>query len=115
MLANILDNEDSVTDLRVTEPYFHSQEPYGYVDTGTYACSDDETSYEGYEWTHSMADVINSLIDAGLKIEFLHEFPFIGWKAFPFLEQDGEGWWRMPAGKPDLPLMFSIKAPRPER
>ena len=115
VFMKIFDDEVSVTGLHVTEPYFHNPEPYGYVGTGTYACSDDETSYEGYEWTHSMADIINSLIGAGLRIEFLHEAPFIEWKAFPFLEQDRDGWWRMPAGKPDLPLMFSIKACRSER
>ena len=114
MFANILDHEDSGTGPRATEPYFHALEPFQYVDTGTYASRDDETRYEGCEWTHSMADIVNSLIGAGLKIEFFHEFPFIGWKAFPFLEQDHEGWWKMPAGKPDLPLMFSIKASRPE-
>ena len=113
--TSIFDDEKSVTDLRVTEPYFHEPEPYRYVDTGTYACRDDETTYEGCEWTHSMADIVDSLIGVGLQIEFFHEFPFTDWKAFPILEQDREGWWRMPAGKPDLPLMFSIKASRPER
>ena len=40
-----------------------------------------------------MADIVNSLVGAGLRIEFIHEFPFIAWKAFPFLEQDSEAWW----------------------
>lgn len=115
VFMNVFDNEDSVTDLCVTDTYFHASEPVRYFGKGTYACRDDQTTYESYEWTHSMADIVNSLTGAGLRIEFLHEFPFIGWKAFPFLEQDREGWWRMPSGKPNLPLMFSIKASRPER
>ena len=115
VLMNIFDDEDSVTDLRVTDPYFHGREPARYFDTGTYASEGDQTTYESYEWSHSMADIVNSLVSAGLRIEFLNEFPFIAWKAFPFLEQDREGWWRMPASKPELPLMFSIRASRPER
>ncbi len=114
MLGNMFDNEESVTCLRVTEPYFHSREPYRYVDRGTYATTDDETIYTNYEWIHSMSDIINSLIGVGLQIEFVHEFPFIGWRAFPVLERDCQGWWRMPAGRPDVPLMFSIRATRPE-
>ena len=115
VFMNVFDNEAYVTDLNVTDAYFHTREPARFVGEGTYACRDDQTTYESYEWTHSMADIVNSLTGAGLRIEFLNEFPFIDWQAFPFLERDGEGWWRMPSGKPDLPLMFSIKASRPER
>ena len=35
------------------------------------------------------------LINAGLKIEFLHEFPMIFFKTvFPFMKQDKDGDWR---------------------
>jgi hypothetical protein len=50
---------------------------------------------------------------AGLRIEYLHEHPWVPWKMFPFMveTEPGSGVWRLP--EPDnarLPLLFSLKA-----
>jgi hypothetical protein len=29
-----------------------------------------------YVWDHSLDDVANTLVEAGLQIEYLHEFPY---------------------------------------
>ncbi len=103
--------ESDAPDLRVTDSYFHSEEPrIEGPGTGTYADPSAEIHTPEYEWVHSLGDVVNSLISAGLKIEYLHEFPFTEYKAFPFLEQGTDGWWRLNPGKAQLPLLFSLKA-----
>ncbi len=57
---------------------------------------------------------MTSLADAGLRIEFLHEFDFVRWPV-PFLVEGEDGRWRLPAGsKGGLPLFFSLKATKPE-
>jgi hypothetical protein len=38
-------------------------------------------------WDHSLGDVINSLVDAGLKIEYVHEFPYAVRAEFPFMDK----------------------------
>ena len=77
-----------------------------------------EPSYAGsqliqsptYEWPHSLGDIVTALIEAGLKLEFLHEFPFCHYQAYPMMIQGGDGWWRFPEHNESFPQMFSIKA-----
>ena len=69
-----------------------------------------------YAWQHSMGEIITSLAEAGLRIEYLHEHPWVPWKMFPFLVEiePGSGVWRLP--EPDdarLPLLYSLKATKP--
>jgi SAM-dependent methyltransferase len=103
-----------VTELQAAYSYFHSPEPYEVETAGSYA---DPTAHVGqpveYEWHHSLADIINALISAGLRIEFLHEFPFCAYAMFPFMERHEDGWWRLPSDVPVIPLMFSLKAVKP--
>jgi hypothetical protein len=65
---------------------------------------------KNYEWTHSMSDIINSLIQAGLRIEFLNEYPFSVWKQFPFSERGLDGYYRLKNQKAEIPLIFTLKA-----
>ena len=77
-----------------------------------------EPSYAGtqvietptYEWQHTMGDIVTALIDAGLRIEFLHEFPFTCFQAYPVMERADDGWWRLPKHNDSFPQMFSIRA-----
>jgi hypothetical protein len=55
---------------------------------------------------------VDSLLDVGLRLEFLHEFPFVAWRMFPFMEHGEDDWWRLPAGVPSAPLAFSLRARR---
>ena len=65
-----------------------------------------------YEWPHSLGDIVCALIDAGLRIEFLHEFPFTQYQAYPVMERGDDGWWRLPKHNESFPQMFSIRATR---
>ena len=65
-----------------------------------------------YEWQHSLSDIVCALIDVGLRIEFLHEFPFTCYQAHPVMERDVDGWWRLPRHNESFPQMFSIRATR---
>ncbi len=97
--------------MKVGYSYFHTPEPtkFDWGETeGDYAGTCEVVTSDSYEWTHSMSDIINSIITAGLKIEFLHEFPVIFYKCYPFMEQDGNGFWRVKGDK--IPLIFTIKA-----
>jgi hypothetical protein len=51
---------------------------------------------------------MNALIGAGLRIEFLHEFPDITYQQFPFMEEYKPRHWRIKGI--DIPLTFSLKA-----
>ncbi len=107
--------DEGATDLRIVLSYFHSDEPQRYIARGTYADPMSDYTAPEYEWSHSLADIINSLIAGGLAIDELREFPFAAWKMLPFMEQDAEGFWRLPARFPQLPLTFSVGATRVAR
>ncbi len=97
--------------LEVHYPYFHDTEPMRFENQGSYASGGAAgTRHVMYEWAHSLGDVVNALISAGLQIEFLHEFPYACYRMFPFLEPDGGGWWRLNAKHGCIPMTFSLKA-----
>ncbi len=97
--------------LEVHYPYFHDTEPMRFENQGSYASGGAAgTRHVTYEWAHSLGDVVNALISAGLQIEFLHEFPYACYRMFPFLEPDGGGWWRLNAKHGCIPMTFSLKA-----
>lgn len=110
----VFDNGDDVTGLQVANPYFHSAEPLEFEVSGSYA--DREAKVEQpveYEWMHSLGDIVNALIGAGLRIEFLHEFPYAVDPAIlppSATVRDEEGWYRLADRDNMIPLMFSLKA-----
>ena len=63
-----------------------------------------------YEWTWSLGEILTSLLEAGLKIEFFHEYDRLFYKGFPDMLQDEEGWWFLPEYKGMLPLTFTLRA-----
>ncbi len=94
-------------DKKIIEPYFNQGVEY-YANETDY-CSKDLILNDEYGWRWTLGDIVTALIEAGLTIEFLHEFPFSVYDAWPTMVKDGD-WWYYPDGKKDVPLSFSIKA-----
>ena len=65
---------------------------------------------ECYEWQHSIGEILNAILDAGLRIQFFHEFALSGYKAFPCMEKGQDGWWRLTSYNVSVPQLFSLKA-----
>lgn len=106
----VFDDDPGMKDLRVRYPYFNKQ-PTRFEEEGDYADPDAHVqSKVDYEWTFTMGGIINNLIEAGLQIEFLHEFPYLCWRQFAFEEVSKDGYYRLPKGMPSIPLAFSLKA-----
>jgi len=101
-------------EIKAERSYFFSEEPQRIEAKGSYATGDMGKTEVYYVWDHSLAEVIDSLIAAGLQIEFLHEFPYAARAKFPFMEQGEDGWWRLPAGQHGtIPFLFSLQARKP--
>lgn len=78
---------------------------------GTYADWNANIKGHTYLWNYTFSDVINALTKAGLKIEFVHEFPFTMYDQFPgFMEQNKKGQYVLKNKKIQIPLLFSLKA-----
>ena len=106
--AYVFDVEEDATVPRVKYPYFVPSEPLSF-ESSDYAVPDAEVKQPvAYDWSHSMGEIINALVDNGLRIDFLHEWPFLNWE-LPFLEKRDDGLWWYP-GPGELPLSFSLRA-----
>lgn len=78
---------------------------------GTYANTSSKMISKEYGWNHGLSEVINSLIEAGLQIEYLNEYDESPYNVLPDLEQTKSG---MYVTKDKLyPLLFEIKAIKP--
>ena len=102
--------EDS-TDIRepkIKHRYFPTDAPQ--VWTGEEVDED----FVVYGWPYTLGDIVTALAGVGLRIEFLHEFPFSESPHVDFLEQAPDGTLRLPAELDGhLPLLFSLKATKP--
>ncbi len=113
-VAAVFDDGPDVTDLRVRYPYFPLDEPMRFDDLGTY--TDRTAHFENnttYEWPHPVSEVLTALIDAGLRIEFLHEFPITSYACRPFMEKVDEHTHRLTIHDGCVPLLYSIRATKP--
>jgi hypothetical protein len=106
-------SSDPELGIKPDNPYFFSEEPYKAESTGSYATNFEGDTRTYYLWDHSIGEVINSIIDAGLRIEFLHEFPFALRAKFPNMTKSDDGYWRFPPEFSMIPLLFSLKASKP--
>lgn len=77
---------------------------------GTYADTNAPLKQTQYGWNHPLSDVINALVKNGLRIEFLHEFPFSVYDVFANSVKGEDGWWRIKGMENIIPMMYSIKA-----
>jgi len=111
--GGIFENEPGTKDFEVGYDYFGGVPIRFEGKEGTYAASARLSNATVWEWIHPLHDILGELLAAGLVIEEFHEYPFTGWKQFPFLEQRADGWWHFPEGKRRIPLLFSLTATKP--
>jgi ubiquinone/menaquinone biosynthesis C-methylase UbiE len=94
-------------------PYFHSSRPMKFKAQGNYADPDADFVHDSYEWSHCIGEVVTALIDAGLRIEFLHEFPYSPCKGAPCLVESGPRRFVFEKYPGLLPLVYSVRAVKP--
>ncbi len=114
-VANAFENEGvEPGELRLEYPYWEHPEPLVFPVIGSYADpTADVVDRTEYGWDHSLGEIVTALIDAGLVIRSLREYPFCSWK-LDFLTGGENDTWRLPPDiKGELPLFFSILATKP--
>jgi SAM-dependent methyltransferase len=92
-------------------PYFHS-EPYVFDESADYADPDARlVNSTTCQWIHPLGSIVTSLIEAGLRLDWLREHAAVTWRMFGCLVEGADGLYRWP-DKPWLPLAFSLWATR---
>ena len=92
-------------------PYF-SGDPVIYCESEDYIVG--ETTFKNaitQTWIHPLGEIVTGLIEAGMRLDWLHEHDAVPWRMFRVLVREAHGLYRWP-GKPWLPLAFSLSATR---
>lgn len=97
----------------VVYDYF-DRTPLVWEEPGTYADPDAKTSANvTVQWQHGLGEIVTALAGAGLHIDFVHEHDYTLYPRFENLTEDN-GRYRLPAGQPRVPLLFSLRASKPK-
>jgi SAM-dependent methyltransferase len=112
--------------LELTVPYFERPEPTVWEGDTTYVDGPKLERRRIYEWNHGLGEIVTAIVEAGLRIEFVHEHREVPWRALPWMEPVGPGapgadgiyqsnrMWRLPEAQRELtPLMYSLLATKP--
>jgi len=106
-VADIFAHESLLAD----HDYFTRPQGSRFESSGTYTDWDAATQANvNYEWTHPVSSVVSALLDAGLRLDLLHEHDHTLFERWPFLERHDDATYWLPAGMPRLPLMYSVRA-----
>jgi len=118
------DDERADREIVLRYPYFEASTPHVWETGETYVDGPPMQNTRTYEWNHGLGEIATALIEAGLRIEFIHEFREVPWQALPGMEPvnattssgryQARNAWQLPAHQRDtMPLMYSIRASRP--
>ena len=114
--AEVFDDGPKAEGLTIAYPYFSDGRAIVCQTRGSYADRDAAVKHDTcYLWSHTLGEVVGSLIGAGLRVDFLHEFPVGFFPQLPGMTRGEDGWQRLPGAGSRLPLLFSLKAMRPLR
>jgi SAM-dependent methyltransferase len=94
---------------KLTYPYLQSDAIYEEY-KGTYTNNDADITSKEYGWNHGLGEVISALTNAGLQIEFLHEFEKSPYNSFPEMNKTDDGMFVLKENQRMFPLLYSIKA-----
>jgi 2-polyprenyl-3-methyl-5-hydroxy-6-metoxy-1,4-benzoquinol methylase len=112
--ADVFDDRPESVGLHLAYPYFPPGEPLMEETQGSYA---DRTAVventRCYFWIHTLGEVLTVLLEQGLRLEFVHEFPYCVYPKFPGMTRGADGWYRLPPPRDALPLLFSVRARKP--
>jgi SAM-dependent methyltransferase len=110
MLNTLYDGIDDDV-LRVTLPYFGGH-VLRWFNEVTYTDGPPVASPEQYEWNHGIGEIVQAVIDAGLRVTALREHTELEWKGLAHLVEGPDGKFRLAEMPERLPLMFTLEACR---
>jgi len=106
--------EEESGELSFAYPYFHKDAPTEWpAGDADYADGDYVPKHESAEWEWAISDIVNALIDAGLRLEFVNEYEKLFFRLFPSMTTEDDRWFRLPEYSKKLPLLLTLRARKP--
>lgn len=95
---------------KISNFYFHHRQPTLYNQQGSYIDRTIDFNHPSYIWPYTISEVLTALSNAGLTLEFFHEFPYSPYDCFPSLKEVNEGEYVSKEGPFEVPMTFSLRA-----
>lgn len=106
-----LDDERDDELLVITHPSREMPEPNRWETERSYTGSDEVVAQPvTYEWNHGLAEVVQGVLDAGLRLTRLAEHEELEWQFFDWMVPTERGGWVLPHAPERLPLMYTLEA-----
>jgi len=101
-------------DLLLSYPYFETKKPMVFDSETTYTPMEEGKRLQNtrtYEWNHGLGEIIQALIDSGLKILLVKEHKKLDWKFMGSMIKGDDGFYRLPKHQENYcALMYTIMA-----
>ena len=83
------------------------------MESGTYAERNAALQLDYVNWNHGLAEVLQSLLDAGLVLRHVSEYDYSPWPCFAGAVEEPRGCYRIAhlAGK--IPMVYALVAEKP--
>ena len=105
--------DEDAPGLTVRYRYFGDGTAQQWDDAGTYVGEGTVTHTRTYEWPHPLSEVVNALLQAGLRLRRLDEGRTLPWPFSPRMVPGPVGGWRWPGEDADrVPVTFTVVATR---
>ena len=89
---------------------YENQEVIITENEGTYTNRNADIKGKEYSWNHSISEVLNALLEAGLKIAFFNEHMYSPYPCFRNTIETEKGKWHIKGMEGKLPMVYSLKA-----
>lgn len=90
--------------------YYDNKEIIVTENQPTYTGDKNEIVGKEYSWNHSISEVLNALINAGLKIEFFNEHMYSPYSNFRTSAETEKGKWYIKGMEGKIPIVYSLRA-----
>ncbi len=90
--------------------YYENKEMIVTENYGTYTDRNANITGKEYSWNHSISEVLNALIQAGLQIELFNEFMYSPYPCFSKVVETEKGKWHIKGMEGKIPMVYSIRA-----
>lgn len=90
--------------------YYDNREVIVTEQQGTYTNRDADIKGKEYSWNHSISEVLNALINAGLQITVFNEYNYSPYPCFRNIVEFEPGKWHFKGMEGKIPVVYTLKA-----
>ena len=88
---------------------YHNVAPIVTEHTNSYTDKSEGLQFTEYGWNHSTSELLNSLLQQGLQLQFFNEYAYSPYNCFANTVKGDDGFYRIKGLEDILPMVYSLK------